>query len=203
MPNPAEAPAHSDDVTLVVLAGGRGRRMGGVPKGLMRLPSGETVVERLLALTDGPSLVSTNDPAAYERLEVPLVADVVADRGAPGGVVTGLAMASTEWVAVVACDMPFVTRAQLAVLLARRHAHCDAVCFTRDGEVEPLLGVFRRSLCHDWEARLDGHPSMKELINSVRVELVESTEPHRLMSLNSPADLESFRSFDASGTVGP
>jgi molybdopterin-guanine dinucleotide biosynthesis protein A len=186
----------------VVLAGGRGRRLGGIAKGLLRLPTGETVVEHLLELTDGPRFVSTNDPQAYERLDVPLVADVVADRGAPGGVVTALAMAHTEWVVVVACDMPLVTREMIDVLLAHRHLHTDAVCFTRDGEVEPLLGCFRRSLCHDWEPRLEGHPSMKELIASTRVELVESDEPHRLMSLNSPRDAESFWRVEASGTVG-
>lgn len=178
--------------TLAVLAGGRGRRLGGVPKGLVRLPSGQTVVEHLLELTDGPRIVSTNDPQAYERLDVPLVADVVADRGAPGGVVTALAMATTEWVVIVACDMPLVTREMIDELLAHRHAHVDAVCFSRGGELEPLLGCFRRELCHDWAPRLEGHPSMRELINGVRFDVVESAEPHRLMSLNSPADAESF-----------
>jgi molybdopterin-guanine dinucleotide biosynthesis protein A len=176
------------DWTLLVLAGGRGRRLGGIAKGLIRLPSGETVVEHLLSLTDGPRLVSTNDPQAYERLDVPLVADLVPERGAPGGVVTGLAMATTEWVVVVACDMPLVTREMIDALLERRHAGVDVVCFTRDGELEPLLGCFRRTLCHDWAPRLDGHPSMKELISSARLEVVESSEPHRLTSLNSPHD---------------
>lgn len=187
--------------TLVVLAGGRARRLGGIPKGLLRLPTGETVVEHLLELSEGPRFVSTNDPEAYERLDVPLVADVMAERGAPGGVVTALAMATTEWVVVVACDMPLVTREMIDVLLAHRHQGIDAVCFSRDGELEPLLGCFRRELCHDWEARLEGHPSMRELISGVRFDVVESAEPHRLMSLNSPADAESFWSEGASGTV--
>lgn len=190
-----------------MLAGGRGRRLGGVPKGLLRLPSGETVVERLLALApEVPRFVSTNDPQAYERLEVPLVADVIADRGAPGGVLTALAMASTEWVVVVACDMPFVTRDMLDTLLERRHAQVDVVCFSVDGEVEPLVACFRRSLCHDWEVRLDAHPSMRELIGSAPAEVVESDLPHRLLSLNSPTDVarvavESFREPEPSGTV--
>lgn len=190
-----------------MLAGGRGRRMGGVAKGLLRLPSGETVVEHLLELApEVPRFVSTNDPQAYERLEVPLVADVVADRGAPGGVVTALAMASTEWVVIVACDMPFVTREMIDTLLSHRHLHADAVCFTRDGQLEPLVACYRRALCHDWEVRLDAHPSMRELITSTRFESVESREPQRLISLNSPKDFarvgdESFRQLEPSGTV--
>lgn len=191
--------------TLVVLAGGRGRRLGGVPKGLIRLGNGETVVERLLRLAPGPAFVSANHPEWYERLDVPLVADVVPDKGAPGGLVTGLAVAATEWVFVVACDMPFVTAELLAELWRRRHAGVDALCFTREGRLEPLLGLYRRALCFDWAPRLDGNPSMRELVTSVRLETTEAPDPTRLLSLNSPEDLrraaESFRSSGVTGTV--
>jgi molybdopterin-guanine dinucleotide biosynthesis protein A len=172
----------------VVLAGGRGLRLGGIPKGLIRLPNGQTVVEHLLSLAEGPAFVSTNDPQAYERLDVPLIADVVADKGAPGGVVSALAIAPTEWVTIVACDMPLVNEAMLAALHERRHGGVDAVCFTREGRLEPLVAVYRRALVYDWEPRLDGNPSMRELVESSRFDTIESTEPHRLMSLNSPED---------------
>lgn len=191
--------------TLLVLAGGQGARLGGLPKGLIRLPDGTTIVEHLLELTDGPAFVSTNHPEWYERLDVPLVADLVPDRGAPGGVVTGLAMATTEWVTVVACDMPFVTREMLDTLWQHRHAHVDAVCFERDGGLEPLVGLYRRALVYDWEPRLDGCPSMRSLAESVRLDTVRWHEPARLMSLNSRDDFrnaaESFRNNRSVGTV--
>lgn len=186
--------------TFVVLAGGLGRRLGGIPKGLIRLGGEETTLERLLRLATGPAVVVTQQPWAYERFEVTLVADLVPDRGAPGGVVTGLAMAQTEWVVVVACDMPFLSSALLTELLVRRHAGVDAICFTRDGHLEPLCGVYRRSLCHDWELRLDGSPSMHDLVESVRFEAVECPEPDRLISVNSLDDLRAAESFRRSGT---
>jgi molybdenum cofactor guanylyltransferase len=193
--------------TLVVLAGGRGLRLGGIPKGLIRLVSGQTVVEQLLSLAEGAALVSTNDPQAYERLDAPLVADIFPDKGAPGGVVTGLAVAHTEWVTVVACDMPFVNAAMLALLHQRRHPQVDAVCFTRAGQLEPLVGVYRRALCFDWAARLDGNPSMRELLECSRLDTLEAPEPLRLTNLNSPSDFraaESFEVTDAAATVaGP
>ncbi|MGV3625066.1 MAG: molybdenum cofactor guanylyltransferase [Archangium sp.] len=182
--------------TLVVLAGGQGSRLGGLPKGLLRLPDGVTVIEHLLELTDGPAFVSTNHPEWYERLDVPLVADLQPDRGAPGGVVTALAMATTEWVTIVACDMPFVTREMLETLWQHRHPGADAVCFTRGDQLEPLVGLYRRSLVYDWEPRLDGCPSMRALAESVRLDTINWHEPERLMSLNSPDDfrtaVESF-----------
>lgn len=190
---------------LVVLAGGRGRRLGNVPKGLIRLGNGETVVERLLRLAQGPAFISANHAEWYERFDVPVVADVVPDKGAPGGVVTALAVAPTEWVFVVACDMPFVSRELLDALERRRHAGVDALCFTREGGLEPLVGLYRRALCFDWAPRLDGNPSLRELVSSVRLETVESEEPHRLISLNSPDDLrkaaESFRDSSVAGTL--
>lgn len=193
--------------TLVVLAGGRGSRLGGLAKGLIRLRNGETVVEKLLKLSTGLAFVSTNHPEWYERLDAPLVADLVPDKGAPGGVVTGLAVAPTEWVTIVACDMPFVTAQMLITLQARRHAGVDVVCFTREGRLEPLVGLYRRALCFDWAPRLDGNPSLKELVGSVRVETLESDEPARLISLNSPDDFrraaESFRDTGVAGTLPP
>lgn len=182
--------------TLVVLAGGQGTRLGGLPKGLLRLPDGVTVIEHLLELGDGPAFVSTNHPEWYERLDVPLVADLQPDRGAPGGVITALAMATTEWVTIVACDMPFVNREMLETLWQQRHAHTDAICFTRGDQLEPLVGLYRRSLVYDWEPRLDGCPSMRSLAESVRLDTINWHEPERLMSLNSPDDfrtaVESF-----------
>ena len=191
--------------TLVVLAGGRGIRLGGLAKGLIRLRDGETVVEHLLRLASGLAFVSTNHPEWYERLDVPLVADLVPDKGAPGGVVTGLAVAPTDWVTIVACDMPFVTAQMLAMLHARRHAAVDVVCFTRAGQLEPLVGLYRRELCFDWAPRLDGNPSLRELVSSSRLETIEADEPERLVSLNSPDDFrraaESFRQSGVAGTL--
>ena len=189
--------------TLVVLAGGRGRRLGGIAKGLIRLPSGETLIERLLSLASGsPRLVSTNDPQAYEWLDVPLVADLFPDRGAPGGVVTALACAATEWVTIVACDMPLVDSDTLEELEAARDESVDAVCFERDGHLEPLVACYRRSLVFDWAARLDGNPSLHELLESTRLRVLTPADPRVLQSLNAPTDLtQTFRSNSGSGTL--
>lgn len=180
-------------------------RLGGIPKGLIRLTNGDTTIERVLELATGPAFVSTNHPEWYERLEVPLIADVVPDKGAPGGVVTGLAVAPTEWVTIVACDMPFVTREMIAELHAHKHQGVDVVCFEREGRLEPLVGLYRRELCFDWAVRLDGNPSLRELVSSVRLDTLEAEEPARLLSLNSPHDVrdaaESFRQLGVAGTL--
>jgi molybdopterin-guanine dinucleotide biosynthesis protein A len=133
--------------------------------------------------------VVANDPWPYEDLPVPIVGDVVPGRGAPGGVVTALALAATEWVLTVACDMPFVTQAAIDALLAEAHADVDVVCFEREGRFEPLLGLYRRALLHRWGEQLDTQPSLQGLIRAARARVLTPTDPAVLDSLNTPDDL--------------
>jgi CTP:molybdopterin cytidylyltransferase MocA len=67
------------------------------------------------------------------------------------------------------------------------------------------VGVYRRALCFDWEPRLEGNPSLRELAGSVRLDTLEVEEPARLISLNSPDDFrraaESFRDSSVAGTL--
>lgn len=176
-------------LTFVVQAGGKGSRLGGVAKGLIRL-GGERIVDRLLALgAEWPRWVVANEPGAYEDLPVPVVADVVPGRGAPGGVVTALAVADTEWVLTVACDMPFVTREAIDALLAAAGPDVDVVCFERGGRLEPLLGLYRRALLDDWAAKLDQQPSLQGLIRSARHRVLTPGDPRVLDSLNTPDEL--------------
>ena len=65
-------------------------------------------------------LIVTNNPAAYAYLNLPLVGDVLPDKGPLGGIYTALRAASQPHVLVVACDMPWLNRELLA------HLHCAA-----------------------------------------------------------------------------
>jgi molybdopterin-guanine dinucleotide biosynthesis protein A len=175
--------------TTVVLAGGLGQRLGGVTKGLIRV-GGLTLVERvLLEAPPGPRFISANRAEPFDFLDLPVVADLEPGRGAPGGVVTALAMSATEVVLVVACDMPNVTRLAIDQLLAAWSDEVDVVCFERRGALEPLLALYRRSLVHRWRPLLASNPSLRGLIRQVRVGLVQADEDALLDSVNTPADL--------------
>src|SRR5512138_2118572 len=102
--------------TGVLLAGGAATRMGGAPKGLLRV-GGETLAARSVALLRrvfGRAMLVANDAAPYAALGVPVVPDAVRGRGAPGGLHAALAAAETPWVFVAACDMPFLDARALA-----------------------------------------------------------------------------------------
>lgn len=175
--------------SLAVLAGGRGRRLGGVPKGLLIMPDGQTVTDRLLSLGPHWSFIIANEPQGYERFQVPVVGDMVTGRGAPGGVVTALAFSPTPWVLVAACDMPWLNACLVAALTAAWSEDVDAVCFSRDARLEPLFGLYRSALWRDWATRMVGNPSMQQLLSSVRVRALTAPEPEALRSINTPADI--------------
>jgi molybdenum cofactor guanylyltransferase len=186
------------EVTLAVIAGGRGSRLGGVAKGLLEV-EGRTVLERVLSLGQlvGDTLLVANVPEPYVRFGVRTVGDVVPERGAPGGVHAALVAARTEWVLAVACDMPFVTGEVVRVLLGARTPEVDAVAFTVEGRVEPLLALYRRSLAGPWgEVLRAGEPSLRALLAQGQTRLLpeaalRAVDPdlRTVVSVNTPEDL--------------
>jgi molybdenum cofactor guanylyltransferase len=112
------APALSD-ITLAILAGGEGSRMG-QPKGLLRIGD-RAILEYLLDqfAWPGPTLLVTapgrEHPPGWERFGREWV-DPVAGQGPLRGVLTALENTTTEWIAVVTVDMPGVGREQLEAL---------------------------------------------------------------------------------------
>ena len=135
--------------TVVIQAGGESRRMG-QDKGLLAFlgkPLVARAVERLAPIAD-EVIVTTNRPQDYEFLGVPLVADRIPGRGALGGLYTALSAAGHPYVAVVACDMPFVNPKLLAAqrdLLVQTQA--DIVIPHLEGGMEPFHAVYRRQTC--------------------------------------------------------
>ena len=99
-------------LSLVIQAGGQSTRMG-QDKALMPFlgrPLISQVTDNLSTLAD-EILVTSNQPDAYRFLGLRVVPDLRASRGALGGLYTALASAKYPFVAVVACDMPFASKA--------------------------------------------------------------------------------------------
>lgn len=102
------------DITGLVLAGGRGSRMGGTDKGLQNFHGTPMALHTLLRLQMqqggwiGPTLVNANRHlGAYEAFGSPVWPDTLPDYAGPlAGFMTGLSHAETPWVLTVPCDTP-------------------------------------------------------------------------------------------------
>ncbi|XID95499.1 molybdenum cofactor guanylyltransferase [Paenibacillaceae bacterium WGS1546] len=138
-------------VTAVILAGGRGRRMGGCNKALLTL-GGETIIQRQLrevsAITDD-IIVVANDADFAERLSGAGVARVVPDRfagaGPLAGAHAGFAAAAHPRIWLLGCDQPYASAAAVSLLLQRMDKARALAAIPRiAGKLQPLHAVYRR-----------------------------------------------------------
>lgn len=118
-----------DDITGVVLAGGRGSRMGGVDKGLQNFRGMPLALYTLLRLQPqvGATMVNANrNLSAYESFGVPVWPDGLSDYAGPlAGFLTGLEQCETAYLLTVPCDTPLFP-ADLVARLAEAMLREDA-----------------------------------------------------------------------------
>ncbi len=104
----------ANDITALVLAGGRGSRMGGVDKGLQKFNGTPLALHTVLRLQMqqgrfiGDLMVNANrNLAAYEAFGVPVWPDSLDDYAGPlAGFLTGLERCETPYLLTVPCDTP-------------------------------------------------------------------------------------------------
>jgi molybdopterin-guanine dinucleotide biosynthesis protein A len=197
-----------DNVTLAVLAGGAGRRMG-KPKALLTI-GGKPIIEHLLDQLNwpGPTLLVTapgrEHPPGWRRFDAEAT-DPVSDQGPLRGVLTALENAKSAEVVLIPIDMPGITLAPLATLVAQLREHHDvaAVMLERIVEdlpqLEPMPCAFRSRAGADLVRRqLDsGNLALNALANTPHVHLARC--PHDWsadiwINLNYPADLKRIKS---------
>ncbi len=145
------------------------------------------VLERLTGVAE-EVIVSTNHPADYAFLGLPLHPDLRSGCGALGGLYTSLNAATHSFVAAVACDMPFANAALFnyeCQLLSTSGA--DVVIPSTAQGLEPLHAVYRRETCLPViQSALDaGNFKMVGWLAEVEVRLVPPEEARRF----DPQDL--------------
>ena len=137
------------DLSCVVQAGGLSSRMG-CDKARMTF-CGEPLIERVLgrlAPVAGELVVTTSRPSAFGGLVPRIVSDLEGPAGAMRGIASSLAAARLPLVAIVACDMPFVSPELIGALADRVEAEALDVCVPREERgIEPLCAVWRRDAC--------------------------------------------------------
>lgn len=198
----------SSRITGLVLAGGRGTRMGGADKGLQPLcgePLALHVARRLAPQVDALLISANRNVDTYAMLGAPFGARVVADEsndfpGPLAGILAGLRAASTELVLCVPCDAPRLPRDLAAQL---RHAldgaRADiATVITRSSSGQPALhpvfALVRTSLAGDLAAWLAaGERKVRAWYarhKHVEVEFGDDHAFYNANSLQELADLE-------------
>jgi molybdopterin-guanine dinucleotide biosynthesis protein A len=143
------------DITGLVLAGGRGSRMGGVDKGLQPHLGMPLAMHALLRLSPqvGEAMINANrNLAAYESMGAPVWPDTLSDYPGPlAGFLTGLERCTTPYLATVPCDSPLFPEdlvARLADRLDGEDAEIAIAATNEDGELrlQPVFCLMRASV---------------------------------------------------------
>lgn len=191
-----------------VLAGGRGRRMGGDKASLE--VGGRTLVRRAVdalaqAGLEAVLVLRADQAVPAEAGSDPVLRDQVADAGPLAGLHAVLDWLTEDWTLVVACDQPFLTPELLRGLTEQPRERADAVVGRTLERREPLPGLYRRTCLPVVERMLArGDRDLKALLNSIRlhevsVEMLRGWDPELLsyVNVNTPDELERARALAA------
>ena len=201
------------NITALVLAGGRGSRMGGVDKGLQNfngLPLALHTLMRLQmqegALIGEVILNANRNLSAYEAFGAPVWPDSLADYAGPlAGFMTGLEHCETPYLLTVPCDTPLFPMdlaARLAEALAREDADIAmAAAKEEDGQIrpQPVFCLLRAALLeslvrftHDGGRKIDRWTALHK---TVLVPFdAPGDDPKAFFNANTLAELHSLES---------
>jgi molybdopterin-guanine dinucleotide biosynthesis protein A len=148
-------------ITGIVLAGGQGRRMGGVDKGWVELAGAPMIVHvlrRLAPQVDEILINANQNLERYEALGHAVFADTVGGFAGPlAGLHAGMTHATREMVVTVPCDSPFLPADLVdrlhAGLVARRAQLAVAKTFDQP---HPVFALVRRDVLPSLAAFLEG-----------------------------------------------
>ena len=190
-------------ITGVILAGGRGRRMGGVDKGLLELrgrPLAAWVAERLMPQVDELLVSANRSGERYAAIGYRVVGDRIPDFAGPlAGLHAALTVAAHPLVATVPCDSPFLP-ADLVLRLFSGLTATDAdVAVARSGgRVHPVFCLCRRDQLPHLDAYLaSGERRMAGWQAALKVaEVAFDDEAEAFANVNTGEELGSFESGD-------
>lgn len=165
--------------SVVIQAGGESRRMG-QDKGL--LPFGDGfMVNYILRQIDGMGeecFIISNHPDNYYRFGLSVYPDVIPGIGALGGVYTALFYAKTDYVILLACDMPFINKSLLTFLISSSKDF--EVVIPRVGKdklPEPFRAVYaKRCLTYVEETIHEGKRRVIDFFDQAKIRYVDQDE---------------------------
>ncbi len=190
-------------ITVALIAGGRGRRMGEQDKGLIRIhgkPLVQRIVQQLRAHLHPFEILAVanrNQPryAAY-------VHRVVNDE-TPGylgpmmGIYTALKNSQSNRIFVWPCDAPIVCESLIKSICRSVSDNREALIHVpvdSKGKLQPLFGVYHQGLLPALEQAIDaGHLALGRWVREQRHALVPIEDARCFTNLNRPEELDAFK----------
>jgi molybdopterin-guanine dinucleotide biosynthesis protein A len=178
-------------VAAAILAGGRGKRLGGTDKGLLCV-GGTPIVARQLAVLAplvSERIVVAGDPAPYKDFGARLINDLHPGAGPLAGLESALAATTAEQLLVFACDLPFLDAALVTAL--RDAPAAEAVVARLGGKAQPLAARYAKSVLPRVQRRLSKDKlRMLDLVAELDPQWVDfAADTRALYNVNTPEEL--------------
>ena len=190
-------------ITGLILAGGRGSRMGGTDKGLQAHHGIPLALHALLRLAPqvGEMMINANrNLGAYESMGVPVWPDVLPDYPGPlAGFLTGLERCETPFLATVPCDSPLFPEdlvARLAAALEFEEADIAMAATREAGEIrlQPVFCLMHSTVLESL-ARFtaSGRRKIDAWTATLRTANVTFEDARAFVSANTVAELQQLQ----------
>ena len=187
------------EITGVILAGGQGRRMGTVDKGLRELRGkamAAWVIERFAPQVDEVLINANQNLDVYARFGYRVIPDEIGGFAGPlAGLQRGLSEASHPLVATSPCDTPFLPVDLVARLHAALEAGAAQLAVARTGDQpHPVFCVCRRDVLPHLTAFLQqGGRKLDAWYATLNgVEVAFDDQPGAFSNINTQAELDAF-----------
>lgn len=180
----------SDNITGIILAGGKNARMG-VDKGLLTY-NGKTFIECIIELLKPYCkeiiIVSNNDN--FNHLGYKIITDNYTNIGPLAGLEAGLKSSKTERNLFLTCDSPTIKKEFIEQLITTTN-ESDILYLTHKKDIFPLTAVYNQSVLYIIESQIQkNNLRVKDLLNLTLSKNIEISEP--ILNFNTPEDLQSL-----------
>ena len=180
------------EITGVILAGGRARRMGGIDKGLILLNGKPMVVHVIAALRaeiDNLLINANRNLEQYAAFGYPVIPDIMDGYLGPlAGIASGMRAASSQYIVTAPCDSPLVANNLVRRLYATLTREGADISVAHDGErAHPVFAMMRRDLL----------PNLIDYLNAGERKIDRWYAQHRLAVAYFRDQPEAFRNVNS------
>ena len=184
------------DISGVILAGGKGTRMG-FPKSFLTVKGIkviDTVLNILKSSFEEVFMVTDDKERFNEFKNVKVVEDLIRGCGPLGGIYAGLKGICNDAAFFVACDMPFLHTDLIERQISMfKELNCDCLVPRWEGAIEPLHAVYSKSSLPQVEICLrTGELAVKEFLSHINCCYmdVDAKESGTFYNINTPQELK-------------
>ena len=189
---------NKEDITIVILAGGKSERMGGQDKGLMQINK-KYIIKHLYNICKEYSneiYVNANrNLATYSEMGLIAWKDILENYQGPlAGMYTSLMNAKTKYVMTLPCDGPLVNHVYFKRMIDI-NSNFDIRAAHDGNRIQPVYSLIQKDLLNNLKLFIDtGQRKIDRWYNQCNLELVDfSDEKNIFININSQKDLIEYK----------